>query len=151
MERLRNNSLLIPDMIAFSSFNIYKRTTKKYISNVHVSWRHNINDDSNNTDNNINFKTNYHIFFTSTNSQFFKETLYCLSLIQKKNKNNQTIHQTHKVVPITSLQVGVERGTKLSVQRGAAWRPSPFPFSGAVFSPVKYLTVAVYQQKKKKV
>lgn len=64
MESLRNNTLLIPDMIAFSSFNIYKRTTVKCISNVHVSRRHNINDDSNNTDdNNMNFKTNYHDFY----------------------------------------------------------------------------------------
>lgn len=36
------------------------------------------------------------------------------------------IHQTNKVVLITSLQVGAERGTKLSVQRGAAWSgPDP--------------------------
>lgn len=55
-----------------------------------------------------------------------------LSLIQKKK--NQTKHQTHKVVAITSLQVGAERGTKLSVQRrvgvgvGGYMQPRSLPF-----------------------
>lgn len=32
MECLRNNTLLVPDMIAFSSFNIYKRMTKSILA-----------------------------------------------------------------------------------------------------------------------
>lgn len=65
VERLRNNTKLIPDMITCSSFNIYKTTTKKYVSKVHVSRRHNINDDSYNTGSNMNLKTNYHKFYSN--------------------------------------------------------------------------------------
>lgn len=112
VECLCNNTQLIPDMITLSSFNIYKTTTKKYISKIHVSRRYNINDDSyNSTDSNMNLKTNYHKFYSNKFTNL-KRNLSCFKSNTKK-KRNQTKHQTHKVVPITSLQVGAERGTRL--------------------------------------
>lgn len=58
--RLLRNSWLRPEVIVCSSSNIYKRIAKK--TDIRVSRRH---ENSNKTDNNINFKTDYHSFYSN--------------------------------------------------------------------------------------
>lgn len=151
VECLCNNTQLIPDMITLSSFNIYKTTTKKYISKVHVSRRYNINDDSyNSTDSNMNLKTNYHKFY-SNKSTNLKRNLSCFKSNTKKRKKIRQNIKHIKWYPSHLYRLELREAPDSEQRRrrrgeSAACRPSPFPFSSAVSSPIRYLTAAVYWQ-----